>query len=69
MSHDNIHAASVRIARAVHRGDKLEEANARRDLAELKLAAAVERALEKAPPLTPAQIKRLSGLLRSGGQR
>lgn len=69
MSHDNMHAASVRVARAVHRGNQQEEANARRDLAEAKIARAIERALAVAPPLTTAQVKRLSGILRAGGQR
>jgi hypothetical protein len=49
--------------------DPEREAKGRRNLAEAKIAAAVERALAVAPPLTPTQIKRLSGLLRTGGQR
>jgi hypothetical protein len=40
-------------------------AQASRKLAELAIADAVERALAKAPTLTPDQIKRLSALLRS----
>lgn len=64
MSSTNMHAKSVRIACAVHRGNPKEEADARRDLSEAKIAAAIERALSTSPELTPAQIKRLSALLR-----
>lgn len=49
--------------------DPEREAKGRRDLAEAKIAAYVERTLAAAPPLTPAQVKRLSGLLRTGAQR
>lgn len=58
------HAKAARVARAVQRGDKKEEADARRALAAHKIELAIERALENAPPLTPVQVKRLSGLLR-----
>lgn len=44
--------------------DPEREAKGRRDLAEAKIAAAVERALAGSPPLTPTQIKRISTLLR-----
>lgn len=44
--------------------DPEREAKGRRDLAEAKIADAVKRALAAAPPLTPAQVKRLTGLLR-----
>lgn len=50
----------------VRTGDSAREAKGRRDLAEATIAAAVERALEKAPPLQPSQIRRLSALLRGG---
>lgn len=46
--------------------DPEREAKGRRDLAEAKIADYVERTLAAAPPLTPAQISRLSGLLRTG---
>ncbi|WP_213017102.1 hypothetical protein [Clavibacter zhangzhiyongii] len=46
--------------------DPEREVVARRNLAEAKIAEAIERSVAAAPPLTPAQIKRLSGLLRSG---
>ena len=49
-------------------GDPDGEATARRDLAEAKIAAAIDRALAVAPPLTPSQVKRLSGLLRGGAR-
>jgi hypothetical protein len=62
------HAAAIRVAQA-HRTKNPERiAQARRDLAEANIKRAIERALEKAPPLSPAQVKRLSGLLR-GGQK
>jgi len=48
--------------------DPEREAKGRRDLAEAKIANAIEGALAVAPPLTPAQIKRLSGLLRGGAR-
>jgi len=62
------HQAVGYVATAVRVGDPKREADARRDLAEAKIAEAIERAVSAAPPLTPAQIRRLSGLLR-GGQR
>ena len=62
------HQATAHVAVAVRTHDPEREVTARRNLAEAKIAAAVERALAAAPPLTPTQVKRLSGLLR-GGQR
>lgn len=62
------HQATAHVAVAVRVGDSEREVTARRNLAEAKIADAIERAVVAAPPLTPAQIKRLSGLLR-GGQR
>lgn len=50
-------------------GDVEGEKIARRNLAEAKIADAIVRALAVAPPLTAGQTKRLSGLLRTGGQR
>ncbi|MCZ4301338.1 hypothetical protein [Microbacterium oxydans] len=47
--------------------DPGRRAQASRNLAEAKIAAAIERNLAEAPPLTPSQVKRLSGLLRTGG--
>ena len=58
------HAKAARVARAVQRGDKKEEADARRALAAHKIEIAIERALEKAPPLSPQQIRSLSAIMR-----
>ncbi len=41
--------------------------DARRDLAEAKLAAYIQRVVDRAPPLSPEQRDRLAVLLRSGG--
>ncbi|WP_157583522.1 hypothetical protein [Plantibacter sp. H53] len=49
--------------------DPERRAQAWRNLAEAKIADAIERNLAGAPPLTPDQIKRLSGLLGTGRQR
>ncbi|MBM7025038.1 hypothetical protein JS515_04170 [Clavibacter sp. DM3] len=60
------HQAAAHVAVAVRVDDPEREVVARRNLAEAKIAEAIERSVAAAPPLTPAQIKRLSGLLRSG---
>lgn len=52
---------------AVRMHDAAAEQDARGKLAEAKIATAVKRALAVAPPLKPAQISRLSTLLRTGG--
>ena len=62
------HQATAHVAVAVRVGDSEREVTARRNLAEAKIADAIERAVAAAPPLTPDQIKRLSGLLRTGGK-
>ncbi|MDB5243887.1 MAG: hypothetical protein JWP57_4513 [Spirosoma sp.] len=64
MSHDNMHAGAARIARAVHRGDKQEEADARRALAQFKIEAAIDKALASAPALTSEQVESLAAQLR-----
>lgn len=64
-----LQTTSSAIARAHLVGDPEAVADARRDHAEARIEAAIERALATAPKLQPAQIKRLSGLLRAGGQR
>lgn len=64
MSHDNMHASAARIARAVHRGNKQEEADARRDLAANKIEAAIEKALASSPALTSEQVESLAAQLR-----
>lgn len=58
------HQAGAHVAVAVRVGDPEREVAARRNLAEAKIAAAVERALATSPPLTPAQIRRIGTLLR-----
>ena len=62
------HQATAHVAVAARLGDAAREVTARRNLAEAKIAAAIERAVAAAPPLTPSQIERLSGLLRAGGK-
>ena len=59
--------SDIMVGRRLH--DPEREAKGRRDYAAAKLQATIERELAKAPPLTPAQIKRLSALLRSGGAK
>jgi hypothetical protein len=68
VSNMTAHQRSAQVAVAVRLGDAERERTARQNLAEAKIAEYIERALAVAPPLTPAQIKRLTGLLR-GGQR
>lgn len=63
------HQAGALVARATQTGDPEKEALARRNLAEAKIADAIKKALDNAPKLTPAQIGRLSTLLRSNGER
>lgn len=53
------------LARAMKRGRPPEEAaEARRQLAEAKIARAVRESLAEAPPLSEEQLSRLSALLR-----
>ncbi|RII93282.1 hypothetical protein [Clavibacter californiensis] len=61
-------SAALEKAQAYRTPDPERRAEASRNLAELNIADAIERALSSAPPLTPTQVKRLSGLLR-GAQR
>lgn len=60
--------AAAHVAVAVRVDDSSREVTARRNLAEAKIAEAIERAVAAAPPLTSTQVKHLTGLLR-GGQR
>jgi hypothetical protein len=60
--------AAVKVARTTQHGTPEQVVEARQELATANIEAAIERALSTAPPLTPDQIKRLSGLLK-GGQR
>ena len=61
--------AAMKVARAVRVQDPNQVMAARQELAIANLEAAIERALAAAPPLSPAQVKRLSAALRTGGQR
>ena len=61
--------ARSRIAVATRFGNEESEADGRRQLAESKIAACIEKELAKAPKLTPNQISRLTLLLRAGGER
>lgn len=63
-----LQSAALEKAQAYKTPDLARRAEASRKLAELAIAKAIERALEKAPPLTAAQATRLARLLR-GGQR
>lgn len=58
----------MRVAQAYRTKDPKRIAEARRELAEQNITAAVERALAVAPPLTAAQIERLSRLLHGGAR-
>lgn len=60
-------ALRAAVARAVRCGDGRAEASARRELAEAKISAYVEKALAAAPPLTDEQRCRLVDLLRPSG--
>lgn len=60
--------AAMEKAQAYRTKDPERIAQASRNLAEVKIAAAVERALAVSPPLTPEQRRRIAALLR-GGQR
>lgn len=59
-----VQAVTTRVARAVKARDPEREAQARRDLAEAKVAAYIERVLAAAPPLSEEQRQRLAELLR-----
>ncbi len=54
--------SDIMVGRRFH--DLEREAKGRRHLAEAKIAAAVERALENSPPLTAEQVRRLTALMR-----
>lgn len=63
------HQAAGYVATAARTGDSERELIARRNLAEAKIADAIDKALAVAPPLTSPQVARLTRLLRTGGQR
>ncbi|GLI28504.1 hypothetical protein ARHIZOSPH14_27460 [Agromyces rhizosphaerae] len=56
--------ASAHVAVAVRLKDPEREAVARRNLAEAQIADAIDRALAVAPPLTPTQVRTLTGLMK-----
>ncbi len=62
------HQLAGPVAYAVKTGDVEGEKVARRNLAEAKIAEAIEKALAKAPPLNNQQIHRLTALLRGGAR-
>ena len=49
---------------SMRRDDRSAVSDARRDLAAANVAAAIQRNLQNAPPLSDAQVERLSDLLR-----
>lgn len=57
-------SSATRIARAVKARDPEAEAQARRELAEAKIADHIRRVVDAAPPLTDEQRTRLAELLR-----
>jgi hypothetical protein len=61
--------AAMKVARVTQYGTPEEVAEAKQELKFANIEAAIQRNLATAPPLTPAQIKLLSGLLRTGRQR
>lgn len=60
--------ALVSVAQAVRQKDPALELEARRTFADAVVANHIEKLLADAPPLSPTQVRTLSGLLR-GGQR
>lgn len=58
--------AGGRLTIARRSGDPEQIAAAEAAVREAKIAAYIKRVVAEAPPLTPAQVKRLSGLLKGG---
>ena len=50
-----------------HPTDEKKKTDARRNLAEAKIADYVQKVVSSAPPLTDEQLERIAGLLRAGG--
>jgi hypothetical protein len=63
-----LYVANAGVAQASNSGDPERKADAYRNLAEAKIALAIEKALASAPPLRPDQRERLAGLLAMGGE-
>ena len=59
---------AIEKAQAYRTPDEERRSQASRDLAEAKIADAVERALATSPPLTTVQKKRLTALLQGGAR-
>lgn len=59
--------ARARLGQAVRSGNNTAATEARRDLAEAKIAQYVAKVIAEAPPLSSEQISRISGLLRPAG--
>lgn len=60
-------AHRAQVAVAVRRGDAEGERVARQNLAEAKVAKAINAAINAAPPLTTEARERLASLLQNGG--
>lgn len=69
MSKSPLQRLAIEKAQAFRSSDQERRAQASRALVEAKLEAYIESVVADAPPLTTQQIHRLTGLLRSGGQR
>lgn len=61
--------AAMKVARVSQYGTPEEVAEAKQELKFANIEAAIQRNLATAPPLTPDQVKRLTGLLRTGVAR
>ena len=59
----DIFRANAALARAIKASDEPAQTDARRNLAEAKIAHAIDKSLATAPPLSDSQIARLSSLL------
>lgn len=64
-----LQSSSSAIARARRAGDPDAEAVARRDHAFTTIAVTIDKALAIAPPLSNQQVRSISAMLRTGGQR
>ena len=62
-----MYQARSQLGVATRTGDKQAAEQARKDLAAAKLERYVAEAVASAPPLTPEQLSRISGLLRPVG--
>ena len=58
----------MKVAQACKTRDPVRIAQARRELAEANITAAIQHSLAASPPLTYTQLRTLSRLLRGGTQ-